>query len=584
VIRSLCAFFACAILLVISGAFFYPRWQKWGNEAQLSWDAGGYYWYLPAVFIYKDVKQQHFRDSIMQRYQPTPPNDFQYAFRYEGSDNLVIRYTMGTALLEAPWFFIAHAIAKPMGYPADGFAPPYQFMIWLGGILFAILGLWYLRRLLLQYYSDSVTAIVLLLLVAGTNYLNYAGIDTGMTHGWLFTLYVLILHSTDRYYRTLQRKYILRTGALIGLAALVRPPEIISVLIPLLWGMDRISVAAIRERLMLFKRQIRHIVPAALICLLILSLQFCYWQYASGRWFIYTYQEQGFSWLKPHLKLYALNYQCGWLLYTPLMFFALAGLVPFLRSGRNRLALLSLVLVNYYIVAAWDAWDYGGRAMIQNYPALLFPLASLVAYLQKRKISRIIGVLLLLPAVWFNLWWTYQAHRGTLIGSAPATRAYYFATIFRFRAPEEIQKLRDNEDLYRKPIQHPVQLYANSCDTFPDGHIMVEKDLQQILNFSQQGKKYKWIRASADVHIGQKEWNVWFMTHFMIRLKKGNDVIQANSLRVQRFLKEGETRNITVDLRVKYDVYDNIELVYYNENNGILPCSFDNITVTGFDK
>lgn len=581
-IFSKCVFILCAALIVCSGSFFYPRWKKSGGEAQLSWDAGGYYWYLPSIFIYHDLKGQHFKDSILQQYQPTPPDDFQYAFKQQ-SGNYVIRYTMGTALLEAPWFFVAHAIARPMGYPADGFSKPYQFMIYLGGVLFTLLGLGYLRKLLRLYFSDTVTGITLFLLVAGTNYLNYGGIDVGMTHCWLFTLYVFIFLNTHYYYETLQRKYVLRLAALIGLAALVRPPEIISIIIPVCWGMNRLTIPAIKERLLFFRKQLPQLVPAIIITLLILILPFCYWKYASGHWFIYTYQEQGFSWFAPHFKQYALNYQCGWLLYTPLMFFALAGIIPFIRSGSNKVAILLLIAVNYYIVAAWDAWDYGGRAMIQNYPALLFPLATLIDFLLRKKIRILLFAPLLVLVTYFNIWWTYQAHRGTLIGSAPATQAYYFATIFRYNLPLEIQKLRDNKDLYTKVVQNPVILYPAKADTISMGPIIVAEGKQSSLSFPVT-QKYKWIRASADVHIDQKERNVWFMTHYTVRLKKGNDVIKENSIRLQRLLNEHETKNIAIDVKVKYNTYDNIELLFYNENNGAQPCTITNIKAIGFDQ
>lgn len=580
---SFISWIACAILLIISGSFFYPRWKNQSTEAQLSWDAGGYYWYLPSAFIYHDLKGQHFKDSILHQYSPTPPEDFQYGYQHS-SGNYVIRYTLGTALLEAPFFFIAHIVAKPLGYPADGFSRPYQFMIYLGGILFALLGLWYLRKLLLHYYSDKVTAIVLLLLVFGTNYLNYAGIDTGMTHGWLFTMYVLILWNTHLYYHTLRKKYILWVGALIGLTALIRPPEIISVLIPLLWGMEKISKKAFADKFLFLKKHIQPITAAAAIGLLIISLQFIYWKYATGEWFVYTYQNQGFSWLAPHFKQYSLNYQSGWLIYTPMMFLVFPALITFIRFGKNKIAILTLIVINYYIVAAWDLWEYGGRAMVQNYPLLLLVIASFIQYLLEKKWRFVIGLPFLLVFAYFNIWWTYQAHKGTIIGSVPATSAYYWNTIFRYNVPIELQKLRDNKDLYLKEVKEPVTLYTSQSRTDSRLPATIVNDHQESFSIEAPTKKYKWIRASTDFHIDQKEWNVWFMTLFTLRFKKGNEIIRENNIRIQRFLNDNETKNITIDAKVRSDDYDHIELVFRNDNNGSLPCVIDNIKVIGFNN
>ncbi len=582
---SIISFFLSAFLLIYSGSLFFPRWEQERSEAQISWDAGGYYWYLPSIFIYHDLKQQAFKDSIMQQYSPTP-DVFQYAYKHE-SGNYVIRYTIGTAILEAPFFFIAHAIAKPLGFPADGFSKPYQFMIYLGGVLFALLGLWYLRKLLLYYYNDRTVAIVLLLLVFGTNYLNYSGIDVGMTHSWLFTLYVFILLNTHYYYKTLRQKYLLRLGVLIGMAGLIRPPEVISALVPLLWGMERLSVSAIKEKVLFLKKQVRHILPAVLICGLILSIQFIYWKYTTGDWFVYTYQDQGFSWLHPHVKLYAFNYQSGWLTYTPMMLVAIIGILAFIRWGKNKVAIMTMILVNYYIVSAWDIWDYGGyggRAMIQNYPLLLFPLASFVRFIQGKKVRMFVAAPVLLLFTYFNLWWTYQAHKGTLIGSTPATSKYYYATIFRYNLPREVQKLRDNEDMFTGTAKNPILLYTNHFDTVNEnGYIEIIKDGPKSFSFTPQGSA-KWIRASADVFFAEKEWNVWLMTQFIIRLKKGDVVVQENGIRLQRLKDRGSVQNITVDARVRHLDFDTIEILFRNENKGEIPCRIDNLKVIGFNN
>jgi hypothetical protein len=564
------------LFLILSGTVFYPRWNHGGGEAQLSWDAGGYYWYLPSAFIYHDLKGQTFKDSILEKYAPTPPNDFQYASQPDKGRSYVMKYTMGTALLESPFFFVAHLTAKPLGYPADGFSVPYQFMIYFGGLIFALLGLWHLRKLLLLYFNDKVVAITLLLLVIGTNYLNYAGIDVGMTHTWLFTLYVFILLNTHYFYQTLQSKYILRLGGLIGLIALVRPPEIIAVLIPLLWGLNKISLPILKERILLFQNHWKALFTAAFITIGILSFQFIYWKTVSGHWFVYTYQNQGFSWLKPHLKQYALNYQCGWLVYTPTMFFALFGLIIYIKKGANKVAIISLILFNYYIVAAWDAWDYGGRAMIQNYPVLLFPLAIMIQNIMSKQWKRMVFIPLLMMCIYFNIWFTYQAHGGGLIGSVPATSSYYWHTIFRYNMPIEIQKLRDNKDAYDNPVLH--------ADTLLKGGInaIIVNGIQDSISFNKPVNTYKWIRASANFHVNQKEWNVWYMTQFIIRFKKGKSVLQENNIRIQRLMNACETKNITIDAKVRNSDFDMIEILIRNDNKGILACTINNLQVIGF--
>ena len=112
------ALIICCVVVTATAFFFYPRWNNTGTESTLSWDASGYYMYLPALFIYKDIKQCNFRDSILQKYHPTP--DFQQAFKHEKSGNFVMKYASGQALVTLPFFIVGHLWASNSTiYPAD---------------------------------------------------------------------------------------------------------------------------------------------------------------------------------------------------------------------------------------------------------------------------------------------------------------------------------------------------------------------------------------------------------------------------------------------------------------------------------
>ncbi len=89
-------------MILYAGVAYYPKWKQGGSEATLSWDVLGYYMYLPAVFIYGDIKKCGFKDSILAKYQPTP--DFQQAFVHSNG-NYVMKYSSGQAVMMAPFFF-----------------------------------------------------------------------------------------------------------------------------------------------------------------------------------------------------------------------------------------------------------------------------------------------------------------------------------------------------------------------------------------------------------------------------------------------------------------------------------------------
>src|SRR5690554_4799711 len=126
--RSSWLYFSLSCFILIAAHAYYPKWKQQGIEATLTWDVSGYYMYLPAAFIYKDIKQCRFQDEVLQEYQPT--FDFQQAFKHEPSGNYVFKYPIGQAIQMAPFFAVGHLwAAQSPEYKADGFSFPYQVSI-----------------------------------------------------------------------------------------------------------------------------------------------------------------------------------------------------------------------------------------------------------------------------------------------------------------------------------------------------------------------------------------------------------------------------------------------------------------------
>src|SRR5690606_2926291 len=152
----------------------------------LTWDVFGYYLYLPAAVIHDDLalKERAWLDEVMATYDPSTTL-YQLVDGPDGAR--VIKYSSGMALAYAPWFLLAHVVAEPLGYPADGFSAPYQYIITYGMLAWVLLGLFLFRRALLHYFSDGWTALILLLITLGTNWLHLAVLDgTLLTHPFLF--------------------------------------------------------------------------------------------------------------------------------------------------------------------------------------------------------------------------------------------------------------------------------------------------------------------------------------------------------------------------------------------------------------
>ncbi len=106
---------------------------------QTTWDSFGYYIYLPAIFIYHDVTELNWVDSIDQKYNLSGGELYQAGKQDNGK--YVFKYLGGIAVLQSPFFFMAHAIALNTDYEADGFSAPYQWAIAIGTLIYFILAL-----------------------------------------------------------------------------------------------------------------------------------------------------------------------------------------------------------------------------------------------------------------------------------------------------------------------------------------------------------------------------------------------------------------------------------------------------------
>jgi len=583
------------MLLMLYASFdFYPKWQQANSEATISWDASGYYWYLPSFLIYHDAKHQSFKDSVLDKYHPT--YDPQQIFMDSASGNYIMKYSSGMAVMELPFFTAAHVLAKPLGYPADGFSKPYQLAIQIGGIFMALLGLWFFRKFLKLYYSDCVVALVLLILVLGTNYLNYAGIEIGMCHNWLFTIYVFLLLATHSYYLSPRPRYAIAIGLLVGLATLTRPTEIISCLIPLLWGLNSLSVAAIKERLSFLGKHWQQLLLTIVCAAAVISIQLIYWKYASGRWVVYSYQDQGFSWRHPHVYVYALSFKSGWLTYTPMMVLAFIGVIPFMKNGKNKVAILAFFALNYYIVSAWDIWWYGGRAMVQSYPILMVPIAALIEATTRKRLLQVVLIPLMLVFVFMNVWITWAEHRNGIYVPDMMNKNYYKAVVGRFTIKEEVWKLLDdNERIFDGIPTNKKLLYENdfehdtsTCALPPiagNKSLCLTKEFKYspYYKFAYSPGRSQWMQAEATFRRPNEDWNVWDMAQFSIKYFNNGKEIKAQVIRIDRFLHNIDTKTLRIDVKTPTQPFDSVGVLFFNgEKDKTL--EVDNLKVWGFDE
>ncbi|MCX6304417.1 MAG: glycosyltransferase family 39 protein [Bacteroidetes bacterium] len=417
----------CLVMVVCR--FMLPRFDTHDVLSILSWDIFGYYLYLPATFIHHDLGLRNFLwvQQVLDNYHPTI--GFYQAYMGPAGD-YVMKYPMGLAILYFPFFAIGHLAAHIFGYAADGFTMPYQVSIAFGSIIYALAGLWFLRKVLRCFFSDMVVAICMIIIVFGTNYMHLTAFDGVMPHNYLFTLYAMITWYTIRWHDNQRWKYALAIGLLCGLATLVRPTAGVIVLVPVLWGVW--GSPEWKKKWRLVTGNYLQVVLMVVTFCLVVGLQLLYWKAHTGKWIYYSYEKgEQLEWIAPYLGKVLFSYRKGWLLYTPVMVFALAGFLPLaIKYRRIFTAVFVFFLVNLLLVSSWPTWWYGGsfgqRALMESYMILAFPLCTFLEWVTgKNKVLQglFFTTILLLAAL--NLFQTWQYYN-YILDSSGMTKGYYW--------------------------------------------------------------------------------------------------------------------------------------------------------------
>ena len=550
----------CISIVLITAFIFHPKWKSKYTEATLSWDVSGYYMYLPAMFIYKDIKECKFLPSIITKYGPTP--EIQQGFMHQPSGHFVMKYPMGQALLMSPFFFIGHLIALMSGSETDGFSQIYQTSIGIGMLTYSILGIYFLYLVLIRSFADKIAALTLMIIVLGTNYLLYASTDQAMTHGPLFFLYSFLIYLSYRFYEDQRLKWLLLSGLTCGLMTLIRPTELISVLIPIFWGLQ--SMADLKERIQLFRSKYKWVIYSFVALLSIVSLQVLYWKYVTNEWVVYSYQDQGFSFLSPHFKDFTFSFSSGWLMYTPMMILAVLGLPFLITKGKNPIVWVFSILA-YYIVCSWDVWDYGGnsgRDMVQYYPLLAISVGTLFQKVSGYKPALIGFVVMTSFFAYFNTWWVYHCYRGE-VPALGHSKHFYYAKAGRWKMDEEDIKLMDNKYLFKGQKKNISILEANLVKT--QEPLIIGKGIEYTpeMHFLNNGKAKQWIKIYADVSTPVKEWNNHARHIMVYKFYNGNRVERQGMLKPQRFLNDGERKIVDIDCLVPLK-WDKLAVFFWN--------------------
>lgn len=342
---------------------------------------------------------------------------------------------------------------------------------------------------------------------------------------------------------------------------------------------------------------------AVIITGLVGFIQLLYWKVYSGSFLFYTYRDYGFSWMGQHLLNCFFSYKKGWLVYTPVMVFALIGFY-FLFKQKRTLFWWSFIffLINTYIVFSWDIWWYGGsfgqRAMVQSYVILAFPLAAFCESVLKTNWKYAV-IPIFLFCGWLNIHQMYQSHAPNG-GMDPEfmTEAYYWRIFGRTNIPDRDRILMDTDEDFagnRKDVQ---TIFEEDFENYKDATIVwapISRSGKQavFVNFDHnyspavivpvEKLKTDWVRANAWFYAPWKEWDMWRMTQFHIAFLQDDQVVKERFIRLHRFLPTEKWTEGWIDLKVPDAPFNKIK-VWLDNAQGQVHLYGDDFKIETFNE
>ncbi len=433
-------------LCVLIAAVLIASAHNWNKKDMIiGSDVISYYAYLPATFIFHDVKlekQETLRNGIFWP-EITP----------DGAK--VIKTTMGLSVLYSPFFLAAHAVAKISGMEAFGYSPVYKIGLLISALFYFLLGLIFLRKILKTWFSENITTIVLLSVAIGTNLLYYSTREASMSHVYNFFLFNVFVWFTIQWHQSPKLGLLLFLGALAGLIALVRPSNIIILLFFFLY--DVYSKETLLKKGRLFFTKFHWFLFMGLAFTAVWIPQMLYWKSLTGNFFFYSYTTERFFFNHPHFIEGLFGYRKGWLVYTPVMIFSVIGIILTFKTLKEvSVAIAIFTVVNMYIIFSWWCWWYGGsfgmRPMIDSYGLLAIPMASFFTSVSRfrKYLIKVIAVVCLVLVVQ-NFFYTRKYRSGSFHWDS-MTKEAFWNSYWNFNPQKGFYELLEKPD-YEKAKQ-----------------------------------------------------------------------------------------------------------------------------------
>jgi hypothetical protein len=198
----------------------------------------------------------------------------------------------------------------------------------------------------------------------------------------------LFIYCTLKWIRSTNKSALPALAFIGGFITLIRPTGICVFLFPLLFDVK--SFTDIKRRLLLLIQKPSLLILSIILFVLPMSVQMLFWKMNTGEFLYWSYHGERFFFDDPQISNFLFSYRKGWFVYTPVMLFAIIGLIiSWWKNVALAIPVTIMLFLSVYILSSWWEWSYGGsfgcRAMVEFYAFLVFPFASFVSFVWHQK-------------------------------------------------------------------------------------------------------------------------------------------------------------------------------------------------------
>lgn len=333
-----------AIVILFSVCFFFwfiDYWRPFDittNEVIFNHNEEVFqrYSYLPAMFLNKGSFEWN---EGFAKTNPVGPKNIR-----------VSKFNYGSALMYSPFFIAAWCHSSVLSMPLQvGFSQLFGKWLRWGSMVYVILGIFFLRKFLLRFFSEHVVAFTLIVCLFGNLLFYYTLVQSELPESHLFFLFTVFLFLCDKWHAQPGALNSLAVGLVLGLISLVRFFELYILIVFVFWNVN--STGTVVSRLRLFKHTWQLLILIFFGFIVAWAPQFVFdYNYAGALFFDFNPTET-YDLSDSRINDLFFSYKQGLLPYSPvivLSFIALISLKHNLPVSKPVLILIFLVILVLY--------------------------------------------------------------------------------------------------------------------------------------------------------------------------------------------------------------------------------------------